>query len=175
MNIDKFIKYGSVTLAGLSLITIFTCVHSTNGSKKRAQEAVNNLNEAIDYLAYKTPVVISNDIVKSAAEKAAYKAAEEAVQLVRDDIKKEVHSAVNDIRGEIENEIRKSVSESVERDIDMEELKMAVTNRACTKIVDKVLIGFGKYAEPITSGIMKALANKGDSNSYSKYKGEFYK
>lgn len=160
MNVDKLIKHGSVALAGLSLITMIVSVRAANKANKRAKEAVGNLNEAIDYLAYKTPVVISNDIVKAAAEKAAYKAAEEAVQLVRDDISKEVHSAVNDIHEEIENEIRKSLSESVERNIDMEELKMAVTNRACTKIVDKVLTGFGKYAEPITSGIMKALANK---------------
>lgn len=168
MNIDKLIKYGSVALAGLSLITIVASVRSSNRSKKRAQEAVNNLEEAIDYLVYKTPVVISNDIIKTAAEKASYKAAEEAVQLVRKDITKEVHNAVNDIRDEIEDEIRKAVSESVERDVDMEELKMAVTNRACAKIVDKVLIGFGKYAEPITSGIMKALANKGEFSPYSK-------
>lgn len=161
MNVDKLIKYGSVALAGLSLITIVTSVRSSNKAKKRAKEAVNNVDEAIDYLAYKTPVVISNDIVKAAAEKAAYKAAEEAIQVVREDIAKEVHSAVNDIRGEIEEEIRKSLSESVERSVDMDELKMAVTNRACTKIVDKVLTGFGKYAEPITSGVMKALANKG--------------
>ena len=163
MNVDKLIKHGSVALAGLSLITIIVSVRSANKSKKRAKEAVDNLNEAIDYLAYKTPVVISNDIVKAAAEKAAYKAAEEAIQLVRDDISKDVHSAVNEIRGEIENEIRKNLADEVERNIDMDELKMAVTNRACTKIVDKVLIGFGKYAEPITSGVMKALANKGVS------------
>ena len=163
MNVDKLIKHGSVALAGLSLITIIASVRATNKAKKRAKEAVDNLNEAIDYLAYKTPVVISNDIVKAAAEKAAYKAAEEAIQLVRDDISKDVHSAVNEIRGEIESEIRKNLTDEVERNIDMDELKMAVTNRACTKIVDKVLIGFGKYAEPITSGVMKALANKGIS------------
>lgn len=163
MNVDKLIKHGSVALAGLSLITIIASVRATNKAKKRAKEAVDNLNEAIDYLAYKTPVVISNDIVKAAAEKAAYKAAEEAIQLVRDDISKDVHSAVNEIRGEIETEIRKNLTDEVERNIDMDELKMAVTNRACTKIVDKVLIGFGKYAEPITSGVMKALANKGIS------------
>lgn len=163
MNVDKLIKHGSVALAGLSLITIIVSIRSVNKSKKRAKEAVDNLNEAIDYLAYKTPVVISNDIVKAAAEKAAYKAAEEAIQLVRDDISKDVHSAVNEIRGEIENEIRKNLADEVERGIDMDELKMTVTNRACTKIVDKVLIGFGKYAEPITSGVMKALANKGVS------------
>lgn len=161
MNSDKLIKYGSVVLAGLSLITIVTSIRTSNKAKKRAKEAVDNMNEAIDYLAYKTPVVISNDIVKAAAEKAAYKAAEEVVQLVREDIAKEVQDAVSDIHEEIENEIRKSLSESVERDIDMEELKMAVTNRACVKVVDKLLIGLGKYAEPITSGVMKALANKG--------------
>lgn len=158
MTVNKIINYSSVALAGFSLITIVCSVRAI----KKAKKAVKNVDEAIDYLSYKTPVVISNDIVKAAAEKAAYKAAEEAVKLVREDINKDVHDAVSDMRDEIENEIRKAVSESVERNVDMEELKMAVTNRACAKIVDKMLIGFGKYAEPITSGIMKALAGKCD-------------
>ena len=157
MNVDKMIKYGSVALAGLSLITIGVNLRAT----KKAKAAVKNYNEAIDYLAYKTPVVISNEIVKTAANKAAEAAAEEAVKTIRDDISKDVRSAVSVVRGDIEEEIRKSVSESVERSVDMEELKAAVTSRACSKIVDKMLIGFGKYAEPITNGIMKALADKG--------------
>ena len=157
MTVNKIVNYGSVVLAGLSLVTI---IFSTRAIK-RAKKAVKNVDEAIDYLSYKTPVVISNDIVKTAAEKAAYKAAEEAIKLVREDINKSVREAVSDVREEIEEEIRKAVTESVERNIDMEELKMAVTNRACAKIVDKMLVGFGKYAEPITSGIMKALASKG--------------
>lgn len=158
MNVNNIVKYGSVTLAGLSLVTIIFSMREI----KRAKKAVKNVDEAIDYLSYKTPVVISNEIVRSAAEKAAYKAAEEAIKLVREDIHKDVQIAVYDIRKEIEAEIRKSISESVERDVDMEELKMAVTNRACTKIVDKMLVGLGKYAEPITSGIMKALARKSE-------------
>lgn len=158
MKLNKIINYGSVALAGLSLVTIACSMRAT----KRAKKAVKNVDEAIDYLSYKTPVVISNDIIKAAAEKAAYKAAEEAIKLVREDIHKDVHNAVSDIRKEIEAEIRKATAESVERSIDMEELKMAITNRACAKIVDKILVGFGKYAEPITSGIMKALAGKSD-------------
>lgn len=157
MNVDKLIKYGSVTLAGLSLIAIGINLRSA----KKAKAAVKNYEEAIDYLAYKTPVVISNDIVKAAANKAAEEEAKEAIKAVREDISKDVRAAVASVRGDIEEEIRKSVSESVERSIDMEELKMAVTNRACSKVVDKVLVGFGKYAEPITNGIMKALADKG--------------
>lgn len=157
MNADKLIKYGSVTLAGLSLITTAISVAAT----KRANKAVRNYTEAIDYLAYKTPVVISNDIVRAAAEKAADKAAEEAIKAIREDISKDVHNAVNEIRGEIGEEIRQNLSESIAHDIDMDELKMAVTSRACSKIVDKVLTGFGKYAEPITNGIMRALADKG--------------
>ena len=158
MTVNKIVNYGSVALAGLSLITI---IFSTRAIK-RAKKAVKNVDEAIEYLSYKTPVVISNDIVKTAAERAAYKAAEEAIKLVREDISKDVNDAVADMREEIEAEIRKAVAESVERSIDMEELKMAVTNRACAKIVDKMLVGFGKYAEPITSGIMKALAGKSE-------------
>ncbi len=157
MNVDKFIKYGSVALAGLGLITIGMNLRAT----KKAKIAVKNYNESISYLAYKTPVVISNDIVKAAAEKAAENAAEDAIKIIREDITKEVRSAVTDVRKEIEEEIRKSVSETVERGIDMDELKAAVTTRACSKITDKILTGFGKYAEPITNGIMKALAEKG--------------
>lgn len=160
MTTDKLIKYGSVALAGLSLITIAISVHTT----KRAKKAVKNYDEAIDYLAYKTPVVISNDIVKAAADRAADKAATEAIVTVREDINTEVRKSVSEVRKEIEEEIRKAVSESVESKIDMDELKMAVTNRATARIVDKVLIGFGKYAEPITNGIMKALAAKGGLN-----------
>ena len=161
MNIDKLIKYGSVALAGLSLVTIAISINVTKRATNRAKKAVKNYSEAIDYLAYKTPVVISNDIVRAAAEKAADKAAEEAIQSAREDISREVHNAVNTIRGEIEEEIRKNLSETVTRSIDMDELKLAVTSRACSKIVDKILTGFGKYAEPITNGIMKALADKG--------------
>ena len=160
MTTDKLIKYGSVALAGLSLITIAISVHTT----KRAKKAVKNYDEAIDYLAYKTPVMISNDIVKAAAEKAADRAADKAVETVREDVIREVRSSVSEVRKEIEEEIRKAVSESVEAKIDMDELKMAVTNRATAKIVDKVLLGFGKYAEPITNGIMKAFAAKGGLN-----------
>ena len=160
MTTDKFIKYGSVALAGLSLITIAISVHTT----KRAKKAVKNYDEAIDYLAYKTPVVISNDIVKAAADRAADKAATEAIVTVREDINTVVRNSVSEVRKEIEEKIRKAVSESVESKIDMDELKMAVTNRATARIVDKVLIGFGKYAEPITNGIMKALAAKGGLN-----------
>ena len=157
MNVDKLIKYGSVASAGLSLITFAISVCEI----KRAKKAVRNYTEAIDYLAYKTPVVISNNIVKAAAEKAADKAAEEAINAVREDITKDVHSVVNNIRGEIEEEVRKNLSESVAYNINIDELKMAVTSRACNKIVDKVLTGFGKYAEPIANGIMRALADKG--------------
>jgi hypothetical protein len=157
MNVDKLIKYGSVTLAGLCLITIGVNVRAT----KKAKTAVKNYNEAIDYLAYKTPVVISNDIIKEAASKAADKAAEDAIKVVREDIARDVKVAISDMRKDIEEEIRKSVSESVERSVDMDELKLAVTTRACSKITDKILNGFGKYAEPITNGIMKALAEKG--------------
>lgn len=158
MTVNTFIKYGSVALAGVSLVTIIFSIRTI----KRAKKAVKNVDEAIDYLSYKTPVVISNDIVKAAAEKAAYEEALEAVKLIREDIHKDVHNAVSDIRKEIDAEIRKAVAESVEHSIDIEELKMAVTNRACAKIVDKMLVGFGKYAEPITSGIMKALAGKSE-------------
>ena len=160
MNIDKLIKYGSVALAGLGLISIAVSIRAT----KRAKKAVKNYEEAIDYLAYKTPVVISNDIVRAAAEKATDRAANEAITTVREDIKKEVRDSVSEVRKEIEDEIRKAVTETVENKIDMDELKMAVTNKATARIVDKVLIGFGKYAEPITNGIMKALAAKGGLN-----------
>jgi sugar-specific transcriptional regulator TrmB len=160
MSIDKLIKYGSVALAGLGLISIAVSIRST----KRAKKAVKNYDEAIDYLAYKTPVVISNDIVKAAADRAADRAANEAIVTVREDIKKEVYNSVSEVRKEIEEEIRKAVTETVENKIDMDELKMAVTNKATARIVDKVLIGFGKYAEPITNGIMKALAAKGGLN-----------
>lgn len=157
MKVDKIIRYGSVALAGLSLITIGINLRAT----KKAKNAVKNYNEAIDYLAYKTPVVISNDIVKAAADKAADKAAKEGIEIVREDIHTDVRNAISNVRSDIEEEIRKAVSESVERNVDMEELKAAVTTRACSKIVDKILVGFGKYAEPITNGIMKALAEKG--------------
>lgn len=157
MNVEKMIKYGSVALAGLSLITISINIRAA----KKAKIAVKNYNEAINYLAYKTPVVISNDIVKAAANKAAKEAAVEAINTVREDMNKDVRNAVSDVRKDIEDEIRKAVTESVERSVDMEELKIAVTSRACSKIVDKMLVGFGKYAEPITNGIMKALADKG--------------
>lgn len=157
MNVDKLIKYGSVALAGLGLITIGVNMRAT----KKAKIAVKNYNESINYLAYKTPVVISNDIVKAAANKAAENAAEEAIKVVREDIAKDVRSVISDMRKDIEEEIHKAVSESVERSIDMDELKIAVTTRACSKITDKILNGFGKYAEPITNGIMKALAEKG--------------
>lgn len=157
MNIEKAFRYGSVALAGLSFITIAISLRSN----KKAKAAVKNYNEAINYLAYKTPVVISNDIVKAAANKAAEDMAKVTMETVREDISKDVRAAVADVRGDIEEEIRKAVSESVEHSIDMDELKTAVTTRACSRIVDKMLVGFGKYAEPITNGIMKALAEKG--------------
>lgn len=160
MNTEKliqYVKYGSVALAGLSFITMAISFQDS----KKARIAVKNYNEAINYLAYKTPVVVSNDIVKAAANKAAEDMAKVAMETVREDISKEVRAAVADVRGDIEEEIRKAVAESVERNIDMDELKAAVTTRACSRIVDKVLVGFGKYAEPITNGIMKALAEKG--------------
>ena len=153
----QYVKYGSVALAGLSFVAMAISFQDS----KRAKLAVKNYNEAISYLAYKTPVVISNDIVKAAANKAAEDAAKNAMDAVREEIAKDVRVAVTDVREDIEEEIRKAVTESVERSVDMDELKTAVTTRACSKIVDKVLIGFGKYAEPITNGIMKALAEKG--------------
>lgn len=153
----QYVKYGSVALAGLSFIAMAISFQDS----KRAKLAVKNYNEAISYLAYKTPVVISNDIVKAAANKAAEDAAKNAMDAVREEIAKDVRVAVTEVREDIEEEIRKAVTESVERSVDMDELKTAVTTRACSKIVDKVLIGFGRYAEPITNGIMKALAEKG--------------
>lgn len=161
MNTEKlliqYVKYGSVVLAGLSFVAMAISFQDS----KKAKLAVKNYNEAIGYLAYKTPVVISNDIVKAAANKAAEDAAKTAMETVREDISKEVRAAVADVRGDIEEEIRKAVAESVERSVDMDELKAAVTTRACSKVVDKIMIGLGKYSEPITNGIMKALAEKG--------------
>lgn len=153
----QYVKYGSVALAGLSFIAMAISFQDS----KRARLAVKNYSEAVSYLAYKTPVVISNDIVKEAANKAAEDAAKVAMDTVRDEIARDVRSAVTDVRKDIEEEIRKAVTESVEQSIDMDELKAAVSTRACSKIVDKVLVGFGRYAEPITNGIMKALAEKG--------------
>lgn len=151
-----FRKYGPLCISVVGIAMIFVGTKAT----VKARKAVANVDKAIDKLADATPVDISDSIIKAAAEKAADKAAEEGVEKVRKDINSKVYNTVSSAYENVENEIRDKLSSSIERDVDMDELKKKVENKASSAIVEKFINDLSSYADPIMSHIMGAAARK---------------
>ena len=156
MNATKIINYGSIILCGLGLAMICIGTHT----KRKADKAIKRLNDAVDDLADKTTVEVSESIIKKAAEKAAEKAADEAIDIVRKDIKLKVSRTVSTAYEKVEDDVRARLSKEIERDVDMDEFKKSVTNKASTVIVSKFMNNLEDYANPIMSCIMNAHKEK---------------
>lgn len=64
MNTKRLINYGSIISFGLGLISLYVGIHMS----RKAKKAINNLDKAIDDLANKTSVEISDAIINKAAD-----------------------------------------------------------------------------------------------------------
>lgn len=156
MNTKQLAKYGSIALSVAGTIAIGIGVHMA----RKAKKTINNVNKAVDSLADKTSVDISETIIEKAAEKAANKAAEQAVEAVRKDIRLRVNTTVYAMYDDVENEVRTQLTKAVEKDIDMDELKKTVENKASSAIVEKFMGNLTEYVGSVSAGIINAVNNK---------------
>lgn len=156
MDTKRLMNCGSIILAGVGTIALCVGIHMA----RKAKKTIANVNIAIDDLADKTPVEVSELIVKKAAEKAADRAAEEAVEIVRKDIKLKVCNTVTAAYSKVEDDVRTQLSKAVERDIDMDELKKSVMSKASSTIVSKFMNNLEDYVGPFMSGVMNACKEK---------------
>ena len=160
MKADKIFKYGSIILSGLGLIAIYAGVHMI----KKAKKAIDTVNGAIDSLADKTKVEVSNEIVEKAAEKAADKAAEKAIETVRKDINTRVYNTVSSAYKNVEEDAEKKLAKAIEKDVDMDELKRKIENRASSAVVDKFITDLDDYMAPIMNHVMNAMDRRRSKN-----------
>lgn len=158
MNTKGLLNSGSIVLAGLGVIALCVGIHMVAKSKKN----IKRVNKAIDDLADKTSVDISEEIIKKAAEKAADKAALNAVEIVRRDINIKVYNVVSSAYEHVEEEANNRLSKAIERDIDIDILKKKVENKASSAIVDKFMTNLDSYVGPIMNHIITATERKGE-------------
>lgn len=158
MNTKRLLDSGSIILAGLGAIALCVGIHMTAKSKRN----ITKVNKAIDNLADKTPVDISEEIIKKAAEKAADKAALQAIEIVRKDINIRVYNAVSSAYEHVEEEANNRLTKAIERDIDMDILKKKVENKASSAIVDKFMTNLDSYVGPIMTHIINTTERKGE-------------
>lgn len=158
MNTKRLLNSGSIVLAGLGVIALCVGIHMAAKSKKN----IKKVNKAIDDLADKTFVDISEEIIKKAAEKAADKAALNAIEIVRKDINVKVYNVVSSAYEHVEEEANNRLSKAIERDIDIDILKKKVENKASSAIVDKFMTNLDSYVGPIMNHIITAAERKGE-------------
>lgn len=156
MNAKQLTQIGSAAMFGIGVVALCVGLRTLKKSKK----AIDNMNKAVDILADKTAVEVSEDIIKAAAEKAADKAAAKAVETVRKDINVKVHATVMSAYSEVEEDVHSRLVRAVERDIDMDELSKTVENKAASKIAGKFMENATEYVGPIMSCIMNGEYKK---------------
>lgn len=167
MDTKQLSVIGSATVFGIGVIAICVGIDMFKKSKKaieKSKKAIDNMNEAIDSLADKTPVEVSEDIIKAAAERAADKAAERAVETVRKDINTKVYHTTKSAYDDVKDEIRDKMSKKIEDVIDMDDLARSVENRATSKIVGKFMANATEYVGPIMSCIVNGDYRKEKAN-----------
>lgn len=156
MDTKRAFGYGSIILAGVGVFTVIAGFRMF----RKANKAIETVNKAVDDLADKTPSQLSKEIVEKAAEKIADRAASEGIEKAREDISLRVRTTIYSIYDDIEQDVKERLEKAVERDIDMDELKKSVENKASSAVVSKFVENLSDYAGPIMTGIMSAVKRK---------------
>lgn len=158
METKKLTNCGSIILAGIGAIALCVGIYMSRKAKKateKANKAIKNVEFALDDIADKTPVQVSDMIIKKAAEKAADRAAEEAVEKVREDIGLTVSATVYREYDNLEEQVKERLDEAVNKDIDLQDLRRKVENEAASQIVAKFMDNLSDYAGPVIKAIIK--------------------
>ncbi len=160
METKKLIGYGSIVLAGIGVIALCIGINSA----RKAKKAIKNIDITISKLADMTPVEVSDMVVDKATEKAVDaavdKAATEAVEKVRKDINLRVSNAVTLAYDSVEEKVVDKLNNAIDKEIDMDDFKKKVENKASSELASKFIANLSDYAGPIVSGIMSAVKEK---------------